>query len=651
MTVDRRIEGRRESTQMQLHRSSLADPEPFWHAAARAIEWDRAPATVLDDTDAPFVRWFPDGRLNTCFNAVDRHVAAGRGDQLALVHDSPMTQRIERFTYGELLDHVALLAGALARAGVRAGHRVLIYMPMIPQAVFAMLACARVGAIHSVVFGGFAARELSLRIDHSRPKLILTASCGLEPGRTIPYKPLIDEALRLADHRPDRCVIWQRPELAAPLASGDATWDAFLDGAEPAGCTPVAATDPLYLLYTSGTTGKPKGIVRDNGGHAVALQWSMPNVFDTSPGAVFWAASDVGWVVGHSYIVYAPLLNGNTTVLFEGKPVGTPDAGAFWRVIAEHGVSTLLTAPTTIRAIRKADPDGELRAAHDISSLEALFLAGERTDPDTYAWLLDTLEVPVVDHWWQTETGWPMAAVCLGIERVAGKPGSCGLPVPGFDLQVLDEAGAPVASGTQGDIAVKLPLPPGSLPTLWQSDEGFVDCYLARYPGYYLTGDGGYFDEDGYLFVMGRVDDVINVAGHRLSTGSMEQLVAAHPDVAECAVVGIADPIKGQVPIALIVLKDGAIRRTEDICDEVADAVRSGIGAIASLREVAIVRSLPKTRSGKVLRKVIRRIADGQPYEIPSTLEDPDVLQQVAAILTPPLMPGAHARRNHRPVR
>ena len=634
MRLKGRAEAAVEGTQAEVHRRSLEDPEAFWGEAAKAIDWEQAPTTVLDAARAPFVRWFPDGRLNTCHNAVDRHVAAGHGARLALVYDSAMTQRVESFTYDELLDEVARLAGALARAGVRAGDRILIYMPMIPQAVFAMLACARVGAIHSVVFGGFAPRELALRIDDARPRLILTASCGLEPGRTIAYKPLVDAALRMAEHRPDRCVVWQRAELEAPLCAGDMAWSEFTDGAPEAACTPVAAGDPLYLLYTSGTTGKPKGVVRDNGGHAVALQWSMPNVFDARPGEAFWAASDVGWVVGHSYIVYAPLLNGSTTILYEGKPVRTPDAGAFWRVIAGHGVRILFTAPTTIRAIRKEDPDGRLRLEHDLSSLEALFLAGERTDPDTYRWLEDSLGVPVVDHWWQTESGWPMAAICMGIERAPRRPGSCGRPVPGYDLRIVDDAGAEVARGTQGNIAVKLPLPPGCLPTLWQNDDGFVDSYLSRVPGHYTTGDGGYFEDD-YLFVMGRVDDVINVAGHRLSTGAIEELVAAHPDVAECAVVGASDPIKGQVPLALIVLKEGSARRTEDVCTEVAEAVRDGVGAIASLKDVVIVRGLPKTRSGKVLRKIIRRIADGQRYETPSTIEDPDALSEIAAILAP----------------
>ncbi|MCU0272032.1 MAG: propionyl-CoA synthetase, partial [Acidimicrobiales bacterium] len=577
------------ATRDELHRRSIEDPDGFWGDAAGAIHWHRRPTQVLDTSNPPFTRWFPDGELNTCFNALDRWIDGGdgvdelRGDQTALIYDSPVTGTVETRTYRELRDEVALLAGALVRLGVSTGDRVLIYMPMVPQAAVAMLACARLGAVHSVVFGGFAANELAIRIDDARPKVVLSASCGIEPNRIVEYKPLLDRAIELAEHPPERCVVLQRPMLEASLLPGrDLTWDEALADAEPAACVPVAATDPLYVLYTSGTTGKPKGVVRDNGGHAVALRWSMPNVYGVQPGEVFWAASDVGWVVGHSYIVYAPLLSGCTTVLYEGKPVGTPDPGAFWRVASQHRVAALFTAPTAFRAIKKDDPQGAYRDRYDLSALRTLFLAGERTDPDTLAWAQDLLRIPVVDHWWQTETGWPVAANCMGIEPLPVKPGSPTKPVPGFDVRVVDEAGNDVPAGTDGSIVLRLPLPPGCLPTLWNDDERFVASYLSAYPGCYLTGDGGRFDEDGYLYVMGRIDDVINVAGHRLSTGAMEEVLATHPAVAECAVIGAADDLKGQAPVGFVVLKAGVSVDPVELERELVALVRDRIGPVAA---------------------------------------------------------------------
>ncbi|WP_405594336.1 propionyl-CoA synthetase [Streptomyces sp. NBC_01410] len=615
------------------YRRSLEDPAGFWLDAARAIDWAVAPTRALDESQAPLYRWFPDGQLNTCYNALDRHVDTGRGEQLALVYDSPVTDCKASFTYRELRDQVAQFAGVLAGLGVAKGDRVAIYMPMIPEAVVAMLACARIGAVHSVVFGGFAAHELAVRIDDARPKVVIAASCGIEPTRVVPYKPLLDAALALAEHQPEHCIIRQRPQLTADLTDRDLDWDQALATAKPVDCVPVAATDPLYILYTSGTTGRPKGVVRDNGGHAVALRWSLENIYDTHPGEVFWAASDVGWVVGHSYIVYAPLLTGCTTVLYEGKPVGTPDAGALWRVIAEHRVTALFTAPTAIRAVKKEDPRGALLHAHDIGSLRHLFLAGERLDPETYRWATDLLGVPVVDNWWQTETGWPIVANPMGLEPHPIKAGSPTVPMPGYDVRILDEAGREAPPGTDGAVAIRLPLPPGTLPTLWQDDVRYVSSYLSTYSGYYLSGDGGRKDEDGYVYIMGRIDDVINVAGHRLSTGAMEEVLAAHADVAECAVVGVADPLKGQVPRGFVVLKTGSDRDARDIAAELVTAVRETIGPVAALRRVDVVAALPKTRSGKILRRTMRDIADGRDPELPSTIEDAAVIDALRPVL------------------
>jgi propionyl-CoA synthetase len=618
-----------------LHRASLDDPDAFWGEAARAIDWAVPPQTVLDGSRAPFYRWFCDGELNTAWNCVDRHVAGGRADQLALVYDSPVTGQVRRFTYRELQSEVARLAGALRALGVERGDRVVLYMPMVPEAVFGMLACARLGAIHSVVFGGFAPRELAIRIDDAKPKVILSASCGIEGQRVIPYKPLLDDAIGLAGHRPDACLILQRPQAEAAMTAGrDHDWASAVTAASPADCVPVQATDPLYILYTSGTTGLPKGVVRDNGGHAVALQWSMPNVYGARPGDVYWAASDVGWVVGHSYIVYAPLLHGCTTILYEGKPVGTPDAGAFWRVIAEHGVRILFTAPTAFRAIKKEDPGGALLRQYDLGAFESLFLAGERTDTDTYHWARELLGTPVIDHWWQTETGWPIAANCLGIEPLPVKPGSPTKPVPGYDVRVLRESGEDAAPNETGTIAIRLPLPPGTLPTLWNDDARYVSSYLEHFPGHYVTGDGGHLDEDGYLFVMGRIDDVINVAGHRLSTGSMEEVLATHADVAECAVIGVPDELRGEVPFGFVVLKAGADREPAEIVAELVQLVRDQVGAVAVFRDARIVARLPKTRSGKILRGTMRSIAAGTEYRVPSTIDDPAILDEIAAALT-----------------
>jgi propionyl-CoA synthetase len=611
------------------------DPEGFWLERAADIDWVTPPGEVLDRRRAPIYRWFPDGRLNTCFNALDRHVRDGRGEQAALVYDSPVTGRVRTFTYRALLEETARVAGAFARLGVEAGDRVVIYMPMVPEAIMAMLACARLGAVHSVVFGGFAANELASRIRDCGPTLVVSASCGIEPDRIVEYKPLLDRALELAGGEPPPCVILQRPEHEASLVAGrDVAWEQALDGAEPADPVPVAATDPLYILYTSGTTGLPKGIVRDNGGHAVALRWSMEAIFGAGPGDVYWAASDIGWVVGHSYIVYAPLLAGCTSVLYEGKPIGTPDAGAFWRVCADHGVGVMFTAPTAIRAIKRVDPAGDQMRRHDLSRLRTLFLAGERCDPDTLAWSERNLGRPVIDHWWQTETGWPIAANCVGLESLPVKPGSCAKPVPGYDVRVLDEDGRERAAGEIGAICIRLPLPPGCSPTLWGSDERWIEAYLSRYEGYYLTADAGYVDEDGYLFVMSRIDDVINTAGHRLSTGQMEEVLAAHPDVAECAVVGVADSYKGQVPVGFAVLKAGTGRDPAEVVAELVARVREEIGPVASFRDARVVRALPKTRSGKVLRGTIRRMADGEPWTMPATIEDPGVLDELSETLT-----------------
>jgi propionyl-CoA synthetase len=618
----------------ELHRRSLEDPAAFWSEAARAIDWDAPFERVFDGEAGPAGRWFVGGRLSTCRNALDRHVEAGHGARLALVHDSPVTGVVRRFTYAELLARVARFAGALAGLGVGRGDRVLIYMPMVPEAVVAMLACARLGAVHSVVFGGFAAGELRARIDDARPKLVLAASCGIEPGRVVAYKPLLDAALADCAAAPARCVVLQRPELRAELIAGrDLDWEEVEAGAAPAPCTSVAATDPLYVLYTSGTTGRPKGVVRDHGGHAVALAWSLRHVYGMQPGGVFWAASDIGWVVGHSYIVYAPLLLGCTTVLYEGKPVGTPDAGAFWRVAADHGVEVLFTAPTALRAVKREDPRAALVARHDLERLRALFLAGERSDPDTVEWARAALGVPVVDHWWQTETGWPIVANCLGVEALPIKPGSPTRPVPGWDVRVVDDAGRAVPAGTTGHVVLKLPLPPGALPTLWNDDAGFRRAYLSRFPGFYETADAGFADADGYYWIMGRTDDVINVAGHRLSTGAMEEVLAAHPDVAECAVIGVADALKGQVPVGLLVLKAGVAREPAAIAAEVVRAVRERIGPVASFKDACVVPRLPKTRSGKVLRGTMRAIADARPWRTPATIDDPAALDEIRAAL------------------
>jgi propionyl-CoA synthetase len=616
------------------HARSLRDPEGFWMQEAARIDWDHAPGRALSPSEGALPAWFADGMVNTCWNAVDRHVAAGHGKRVAIIHDSPLTGTIRRITYAELQERVAHLAGALARRGVGKGDRVVIYMPMVPEALEAMLACARLGAVHSVVFGGFAANELATRIDDARPRAIIAASCGIEPGRVVHYKPLLDRALDLAMHRPEFCVIFQREQETAALVEGrDLDWHAFQHGAEPADCVPVPGDHPAYILYTSGTTGQPKGVVRATGGHLVALAWTMANLYGVKPGEVFWAASDVGWVVGHSYICYGPLIHGATTIVYEGKPVGTPDAGAFWRVIAEHRVACLFTAPTAFRAIKREDPEGRLVAGYDLSSLRALFLAGERADPDTVDWAGAKLGVPVIDHWWQTETGWAIAAIPQGLEALPVKVGSPGVPMPGYDVRVLDEGGAEVAAGTLGAIAIRLPLPPGTLPTLWNAEARFRKAYLDHFPGHYETGDAGYIDADGYLFIMARTDDVINVAGHRLSTGAMEEVLASHPDVGECAVIGVADDLKGQVPLGLLCLNRGAGRAHDEVAAECVRLVRDRIGPVAAFRLAVVVDRLPKTRSGKILRATIAKIADGVAWTMPATIDDPAILDEIAAAL------------------
>jgi propionyl-CoA synthetase len=616
------------------YRRSLDDPDGFWGDAAAAIDWVEPWERVLDDSRAPFYRWFTGGRLNTCWNVLDRHVEGGRADQLALVYDSPVTETVATFTYRELRDAGARFAGALRNLGVERGDRVIVYMPMVPEAVVAMLACARLGAVHSVVFGGFAAHELASRIEDAKPKVVVSASCGIEPGRVVAYKPLLDAAIDLVESKPERCVILQRPQLEASLVSGrDVEWGEALAGAAPADCVTVEATDPLYILYTSGTTGQPKGIVRDNGGHAVALAWTMQHIYDVQPGEVYWAASDVGWVVGHSYIVYAPLLHGCTTVLYEGKPVGTPDPGAFWRVISEHGVCTMFTAPTALRAIRQQDPEATHVGGYDLGGFRALFLAGERCDPETLRWAEEKLGVPVIDHWWQTETGWAIAANCRGIEPLPVVAGSATRPAPGWDLRVLDVAGNEVAPAETGALAVRLPMPPGATPTLWNADERFRQTYLTAFPGHYQTGDAGYIDEGGYVFVMSRTDDVINVAGHRLSTGAIEEVLAAHPDVAECAVLGVGDDLKGQLPLGLLVLKAGVERSHDDVAAEAVQLVRDRIGPVAAFKTAVVVERLPKTRSGKILRGTMRRIADGDEYTVPATIDDPTILGEIEGAL------------------
>lgn len=617
-----------------LYDRSMQDPSAFWAEAADLIDWDRPWDRVLDDSNPPFYRWFKGGRLNTCYNAVDRHVKAGRGDQPAIIHDSPVTDSQTVITYAELQDQVARFAGVLKSLGVAKGDRVIIYMPMVPEALVAMLGCARIGAIHSVVFGGFSAHELATRIDDAKPRVMVAGSCGIETNRIVHYKPLLDSAIDQAAHKPEHCVILQRPQELGVLIEGrDLSWSEVMTDAEPADCVPVEATDPLYILYTSGTTGQPKGVVRDNGGHAVALAWSMRHVYNVEPGEVFWAASDVGWVVGHSYIVYAPLLAGCTTIVYEGKPVGTPDAGAFWRVIQEHQVSVLFTAPTAFRAIKREDPKAEHLKRYDLGRFRSLFLAGERCDPDTLEWAQRTLGVPVIDHWWQTETGWAIAANCMGIEPLPVKPGSPTRAVPGYDVRVLDDAGEPVQPGDIGRILIKLPMPPGCLSTLWGNDARFVQSYLSTQPGYYLTGDAGYMDEDGYIFVMSRIDDIINVAGHRLSTGGMEAVLASHPDVAECAVIGAADQLKGELPLGLVVLKSGVDRDKKTLIKELVDLVRDQIGPVAAFKTVAIVERLPKTRSGKILRGTMKAIADGKDYNLPATIDDPAILGEIQTAL------------------
>ena len=615
----------------EAHRRSLIDKEGFWLEAAKAVSWTQPPTRALEASRPPFYRWFPDGRLNVAHNCLDRHVEAGRGDQDALIYDSPMTGKKERFTSRQLTQRVARLAGGLRSLGVGKGDRVLIYMPMVPEAVISMLACARIGAIHGVVFGGFAAPELATRINDAKPKAIIFGSCGLEPGRIVAYKPLVDQAMEIAEHKVKTCVVFQRPELKAePVAGRDVDFAELEARSAPVDPADMASTDPLYILYTSGTTGIPKGVVRDGGGYAVALLWSMANVYAIKPGEVWWTASDVGWVVGHSYIVYAPLLLGATTVLYEGKPVGTPDAGAFWRVISEHKAVAMFTAPTAFRAIKRDDPDGVLMKKYDLTNFLTLFLAGERCDPNTLLWAEDKLKVPVIDHWWQTETGWPITSNCLGIEKLPVKPGSSTRAVPGWDVQSLDGEGKPVKAGEVGALAIKLPLPPGSLPTLWNNDQGYLRSYLQEFPGYYKTGDAGYLDEDGYVFVMTRTDDIINVAGHRLSTGGMEEVLSNHPDVAECAVIGVADELKGQLPLGLLVLKAGVTKPTETIVREVVQMVRDSIGPVAAFKTAVVVKRLPKTRSGKILRGTMQKIADDQSGKMPATIDDPAVLGEIA---------------------
>ena len=616
------------------HARSLGDREAFWAEAAEDVHWYKTWDSVLDSSNEPFYRWFVGAEVNTCYNALDVHVENGRGDQAALIYDSPVTDTIKTFSYRELRDKVASFAGVLAAHGVGKGDRVIIYMPMIPQAVVAMLACARLGAVHSVVFGGFASNELAVRIDDARPKVIVSASCGIEPGRVVEYKPLLDKAIELAEHKPDKCIIVQREKCPAELhAPRDLDWKEQMNSATPHDCVSVAATDPLYILYTSGTTGQPKGVVRDNGGHIVALKWTMKKIYGVEPGEVYWAASDVGWVVGHSYIVYAPLFNGNTTVLYEGKPVGTPDAGAFWRVISQHKVAVMFTAPTAFRAIKKEDPEGKLISEYDLSHFRTLFLAGERTDPDTLNWAEEKLGVPVIDHWWQTETGWAICANCVGIEHLPVKQGSPTKAAPGMDVQVVDENSEPVKSGDVGALVIKLPLPPGTFPTLWNADDRFVEAYLAEFPGYYKTADAGFIDEDGYVFVMSRTDDIINVAGHRLSTGAMEEVLAAHPDVAECAVVGVTDQLKGQLPVGFLVLNAGVERDDSEIVNEVVKMVRGEIGPVAAFKTATVVKRLPKTRSGKILRGTIQKIADDVEWKMPATIDDPVILDEITEAL------------------
>ncbi|MBF0562705.1 MAG: propionyl-CoA synthetase [Alphaproteobacteria bacterium] len=629
----------------EAYQRSLKDPEGFWGDAAADIHWFKKWDRVLDSTNAPLYRWFPGGRMNTCYNCVDRHVENGRGAQDAILYDSPVTGTKRRITYAQLQDQVARFAGVLTSLGVVKGDRVILYMPMVPEALVAMLGCARIGAIHGVVFGGFAPPELMVRINDAKPKVVVAASCGIEAGRVIPYKPMLDEAIAMSAHQPDHCVILERPQHQPAMTAGrDIGWEAAMAAAGPVPCVPLEATDPLYILYTSGTTGDPKGVVRDNGGHAVAMYWTMKNIYNANPGEVYWSASDVGWVVGHSYIVYAPLLYGATTVVFEGKPVGTPDAGVFWRMVSEYKIRTLFTAPTAFRAIKREDPDGQLLKQYDTSSLRALFLAGERSDPDTIQWAERHLGVPVIDHWWQTETGWAIAANCTGLHSFPIKPGSPTKAAPGWDVQVIAESGGRAAAGEQGPLVVKLPLPPGTLVTLWQREDRFRKAYLDPFPGYYLSGDAGYIDEDDYIFVMARTDDIINVAGHRLSTGAMEEVLSSHPAVAECAVVGVADDLKGQVPLGLLVLKAGVTTPNKEIIADVVRLVRERIGAVAAFKTAIVVKRLPKTRSGKVLRGTMQKIADNQSFKMPATIDDPAILTEIGEAME--AIGYAHARKD-----
>ncbi len=621
-------------TYSEVYAQWKADPEGFWMEAAGAISWDKAPTKALSDLGGGLYEWFADAKVNTCYNAVDRHVEAGRGEQTAIIYDSPVTHTRREISFVELRNRVASLAGALRAKGVEKGDRVIIYMPMIPEALEAMLACARIGAVHSVVFGGFAANELAVRIDDAKPKAIIAASCGIEPGRIVHYKPLLDGAIDLATHKPDFCVIFQREQEVAELVEGrDVNWHGFQYGVEPAECVPVEGNHPSYILYTSGTTGQPKGVIRHTAGQLVALNWSMKNIYNVDPGDVFWAASDVGWVVGHSYICYGPLIHGNTTVVFEGKPVGTPDAGTFWRVISEHKVKSFFTAPTAFRAVKREDPKGEYVGKYDLSCLKQVYLAGERADPDTIIWAQEQLGVPVIDHWWQTETGWSIAANPLGIEELPVKLGSPAVPMPGYEVQILDEGGHPVKPGELGAIAVKLPLPPGTLPNLWNAEDRFKKSYLTTFPGYYETGDAGMMDEDGYLYIMARTDDVINVAGHRLSTGGMEEVLAGHPDVAECAVIGVADQLKGQMPLGFLCLNAGCNRPHEEIVAEVVKLVRDKIGPVAAFKLACVVDRLPKTRSGKILRGTMVSIADSTSWKMPATIDDPAILDEITLAL------------------
>ena len=621
-------------TYRELYQSWETDPEAFWMKAADHIDWDRAPSYALDARKAPFYEWYPDAMVNTCYNAVDRHVIAGKGAQAAIIYDSPITGQKDTISYADLRDKTARLAGALRAKGITKGDRVIIYMSMVPEAIVAMLACTRIGAIHSVVFGGFAANELAVRIDDAKPKAILATSCGIEPGRVIAYKPLIDAAIEQSEHSPETVVILQREQQTAALEhSRDCDWDAVQEGVEPAECVPVEGMHPAYILYTSGTTGAPKGVVRPTAGHLVALHWSMKNIYNVDPGDAFWAASDVGWVVGHSYICYAPLIHGNTTIVFEGKPVGTPDAGTFWRVMSEHNVRSFFTAPTAFRAIKREDPKGEFKAKYDLSGLRALYLAGERADPDTINWAQDLLCVPVIDHWWQTETGWTIAGNPLGIEVLPIKIGSPSVAMPGYEVHILDEAGNRQPGNTLGAIAIKLPLPPGTLPTLWNAEERFRSSYLTTFPGYYETGDAGIVDEDGYLYIMARTDDVINVAGHRLSTGAMEEVLANHPDVAECAVIGVSDQLKGQLPLGFLCLSNGVNRPHSEIVAECVQMMRDVIGPVAAFKLAVVIKRLPKTRSGKILRATMVKIADSEAFKMPATIDDPEILDEIKEAL------------------